>query len=356
MDFDTATKIKLHILREYIKDWLLVFLQKKEKFWKDIYIYDFFAGEGYDDHGTPGSPIIIIEELKAHFEAIKKEKINLTVLLNDIDRQKIKKLKGFIDEDNLPYELQFKTEDFTKLFEAIYSEMISGKNSYLPRFMFLDQFGIKFVTPSIFNKITQLRRTDFIFFISSSYFKRFAEQKEFQQYLRINKKEFDGERPYHCHRVIFDYYLSHLPNKEYYLAPFSLRKESGNVYGLIFGSNHLLGIEKFMNISWRLDGVAGEANFNIDDDPVEGSTLDMFSPDPRPKKLQSLERNLHDKIKSGSITTLSEAYQYTYSFGCLPKHANNILNELKKSNLVDKTLKLRSRNIHRINSNVKLKA
>ena len=41
--FDEGTKVKLSILREYIKEWLPVFLSKEEPIWKEINIFDFFA-------------------------------------------------------------------------------------------------------------------------------------------------------------------------------------------------------------------------------------------------------------------------------------------------------------------------
>ena len=45
-EFDDGTKIKLDIFREYLKEWLPTFTKRKEIIWKDIFIYDFFAGEG----------------------------------------------------------------------------------------------------------------------------------------------------------------------------------------------------------------------------------------------------------------------------------------------------------------------
>ncbi|MGE0588168.1 MAG: three-Cys-motif partner protein TcmP [Cyclobacteriaceae bacterium] len=352
--FDTATKIKLHILKEYIREWLPVFLKKKEKFWKDIYIYDFFAGEGFDINENPGSPTIIVEELKEYSDVLVAGEVNLKVVFNDIDLEKITKLQIRIGE-GLPFNIEYLNSDFTELFDSIYPDLSSLQNSRLPRFMFLDQYGIKYVTPSVFRKLTYLGRTDFIFFISSSFFPRFAEQKEFQKYLQINKKEFDDRNPYHCHRVIFEYYQSLLPEKEFYLAPFSLKKDKGNIYGLIFGSNHSLGMEKFMNICWKMDGNTGEANFNIDNDIMPGMTLDMFNPDSTPKKLQSLEGKLVLKIKKGELNNLHDVYKFTYTFGCLPRHANGILTKLKKSGDINKNVKLVMGNIHRLDKNIKLK-
>lgn len=359
-EFDTATKIKLHILREYIKEWLPVFIQKKEEWWKNIFIYDFFAGEGYDAEGNPGSPKIIVDELVSHHDKIQSKNLNVIVVFNDFDKKKINKLKENIGVNHRPYKLIFEEKDFTELFEEIYPFMIKDwKSLRYPRFMFLDQYGIKYVTPNIFKKITALNRTDFLFFISSSYFQRFAEQKEFQQYLKISKEEFNNKKPYHCHRVIFNYYKSLLPkDKKIYLAPFSLRKDSGNVYGLIFGTNHLLGIEKFMKVAWNIDNNTGEANFNIDDDFIQTQQVSLLSEmgyDTRPKKIQVFERKIEEKILNDEIKTLLEAYEFTYEFGCLPTQANKVLMRMRTKKQIKKNITLQSSNIHRIEKTLFLK-
>jgi hypothetical protein len=50
--FDEATNVKLAIYRDYLKEWLPVFLAKEEPIWTTINIFDFFAGPGTDAIGT----------------------------------------------------------------------------------------------------------------------------------------------------------------------------------------------------------------------------------------------------------------------------------------------------------------
>ncbi|NOY47070.1 MAG: three-Cys-motif partner protein TcmP [Chlorobi bacterium] len=355
--FDDATQIKLKILKEYLKEWLPVFLRKKEKFWIDIFIYDFFAGEGFDTNGNPGSPIIILEELLKYQNGIKKENLNLKVILNDIDESKIKKLESVIRAKNFELDIKFLNQDFTVLFNEIYPEMVSNGNDRLPRFMFIDQYGVKYVTKDIFNKLAELKRTDFLFFISSHFVKRFSELTEFKKYIEISKADFDLTKPYQCHRVVFDYFKDMIPeHKELYLAPFSLQKENtSNVYGLIFGSHNLLGIEKFLKLAWKLDGNAGEANFNIDEAILEGQTFDLFNPDTRAKKLQFFEKELKEQIKEKKINTLKGIYTFAFNYGCLPIHANVVLKEMKEKGLIKKDIKLVSSSIHKLEGNIYLK-
>lgn len=355
--FDGATQIKLEILKGYLQQWLPVFLRRKEKFWTDFFIFDFFAGEGHDSKGNIGSPLIILNELLNYQNDIIKENLKLKVILNDINTKKIEKLKSVINVEDYNFKIEILNQDFTILFNEIYPNMVSNGRDKLPRFMFIDQYGVKYVTKDIFNKLANLTRTDFLFFISSNFVKRFSELDEFKQYIQISKQDFDFNKPYQCHRVVFDYFKNMIPqNIELYLAPFSLQKEnSSNVYGLIFGSHNLLGIEKFLKLAWKLDGNAGEANFNIDEAILEGETFDLFNSDPRAKKLQYFEKELKEKIKNDEINTLKEAYIFSFNFGCLPIHANTVLKELKKSGLIKIDIKLISSNIHKLEGNIFLK-
>ncbi|WP_428741399.1 three-Cys-motif partner protein TcmP [Tenacibaculum sp.] len=355
--FDDATQVKLLLLQEYLKEWLPVFLKSKKIWWKDIFIYDFFAGEGYDKEGNPGSPLIILKEISNYNEVIYSKGFRLKVLFNDYAPDKIKRLKESINLNNYKFSIEIKQENFTELFNRLYPSMLINGRSGLPRFMFIDQYGVKFVTKDIFYKLSYLKRTDFLFFISSHFIKRFSELYEFKKYIQISKKDFDLTKPYQCHRVVFEYFKNMIPEgKELYLAPFSLQKQnSNNVYGLIFGTHNLLGIEKFLKLAWKQDGNAGEANFNIDEAILEGDTFDLFNSDTRAKKLQYFEKELKDLIQENKLKTLKEVYIYTFNYGCLPSHANSLLKELKKSGKVNKDLKLVLSNIHKLDDNILLK-
>src|SRR5690606_13350691 len=92
---------------------------------------------------------------------------------------------------------------------------------------------------------------------------------------------------------------------EYYLAPFSLKKRS-SVHGLIFGSNHLLGIEKFMRIAWQLDPNCGEANFDIDEDGFPDSHAaigDLFASQMVAKKVEVFQRELERLLLEAKLNS-----------------------------------------------------
>src|SRR5690606_24080300 len=86
--------------------------------------------------------------------------------------------------------------------------------------------------------------------------------------------------------------------KETYLGQFSIRK-GANTYGLIFGSQHPLGIHKFLEVAWKNDRICGEANFDVDRDNIAQHELLLAFDEFKPKKLNQFETDLeqafHDR-------------------------------------------------------------
>ncbi len=207
----------------------------------------------------------------------------------------------------------------------------------------------------MFAKLIALKQTDFLFFISSSYIKRLAEVEEFRKYLNITKQDLEGKSYYHIDRLVLTYYRSLIPNsKEYFLVPFSIKKPSG-IYGLIFGTNHTLGIEKFLHVCWKHDKLRGEANFDIDNEKINMSKPGFFQEYNVPSKKQIFVSNLKEKILRQELKSDKEVYLFTLSEGFLMKEANIILKELEKEDKITYEFKPISSDLHKIKSNSPIK-
>ncbi len=122
-------------------------------------------------------------------------------------------------------------------------------------------------------------------------------------------------------------------NKEYYIVSFSIKKHSGNIYGIIFGSSNLLGLFKFLEICWKQDIIAGEANYPIeDDDFLYAGQLSLNSEENVPRKL--------DRFKSALIQFLKQRrnnidlFPFCLEHGFLPKHINAIIKQLRLDNVL----------------------
>jgi len=136
----------------------------------------------------------------------------------------------------------------------------------------------------------------------------------------INKVPF-----YHVHRKIVEVYKSLVPEGiKYHLGSFSIKK-GGNIYGLIFGSRHHLGMEKFLKVCWTIDPINGEANYDIDDDNIDLSAPSLFAEDNKPTKRKLFERYLLENIEKNIIRTNHDLYYFTLENGLLTKDTREIL-------------------------------
>lgn len=343
--FDDGTKAKLEIFRNYFKEWLPVFISShKKKFWENIFIYDFFAGEGKDCEGNYGSPLIILDVLNEFEQLVSETPVKIKIILNEMDEKRFNALKKNVSDFNYNKE-KINIAIFNKSFQDLFSELypIMIAKSELPRLLILDQFGIKEITNEIFKKLVSFQRTDFIFFISSSFIRRFSELPEFNRYIKITKKEFEESKPFHSHRVVFEYYKS-LIETDYMLAPFSIKKGK-NIYGLIFGSKHSYGIEKFLKVAWKINPYTGDANFNIDEEKIIEGQFSMFEEDNTIKKLGLLEKEIKEEIFDKKERSLHKLYLKTLEFGCKPTHCNEILRKLEKDKI--EKVKTVSEKIHK---------
>jgi three-Cys-motif partner protein len=326
--FDEGTIVKLALYRRYLKEWLPVFLSKVPPQFTTINIYDFFSGPGMDTNGEKGSPLITIDLLAPYFEKILTNKQRVNLHFNDKRKSKIKQLKDnikSIEIDLSPLNIHYYSEEFQKLFNKSISSMSKSNTA---NFLFLDQSGIKNITDDIFNSIITLPVTDFLFFISSSTLHRFNDHPEINKYIKIDKSGSIESKYCHVHREVLEYYRSLIPaGKEYYLAPFSIKKNV-NIYGLIFGTGHLLGIEKFLKQCWKIDTQTGESNFDIDDDRIHPSKPYLFDALNKPRKLDAFENDIKSKILKGDLKTNKDIYIYTLSNGFLAEHVRMIIKKL----------------------------
>jgi three-Cys-motif partner protein len=336
--FDEGTKAKLAIFQDYLREWLPVFTKRKEVFWKTINIYDFFAGPGADLLGVKGTPLLIIDELENHLEAINEKKLNVNLYFNEYSESKCNELKQklkYLALTNKPYNIEVESLDFKVAFNKNGTKM--AKNG-VTNLVFLDQNGIKHISEDVFKYLINIKRTDFLFFISSSTIKRFCDHPNIIQHINLSIEEVE-KKPYHqIHRLVLDYYRSLIPtNKELYLAPFSLKK-GPNVYGLIFGSSHVLGIEKFLTTCWKIDPDRGEANFDIDNDNIREGQLDIFSGElDKPKKTEVFENELAKQILDSSLKTDKDIYLFAITSGFLPSHAKAVIKSLVYKNKINNT-------------------
>ena len=326
--FDEGTKVKLALYENYIKEWLPVFLPVSRAKFIRINIFDFFSGPGMDTTGCKGSPLISIDLLYPYFPNIISNGLKVNLFFNDKRKNKIYQLEKYISELKLelsPYSITYSTDSFEEAFKKYLPIMAKDKTA---NFLFLDQNGIKHVTDDIFKTLVNLQATDFLFFMSSSTLHRFKEHPEIKKYISIPINQNSVSTYLHIHRIVLDYYRGLIPKeKEYYLAPFSIKK-GANIYGLIFGTGHIRGIDKFLKQCWEIDPQTGDSNFDIDRDNIDPRQPSLFPEKDKPKKLKNFEFDLSSAILDRKLVTNKDIYKYTLFNGFLAEHARKIFRDL----------------------------
>ena len=168
-----------------------------------------------------------------------------------------------------------------------------------------------------------------------------------KNYFDVNKIDFDNSRPEECHRIIKEYFENLIPSgKEYYLHSFTIQKVS-NYYGLIFGTSHSLGMEKFLKACWDEDPLSGDSNCNIDNDYEVGS---LFYDESQSSRKVKMKQDLREKILAGKIKNNAVGLKYTLKNGCLPTLFVEVAKELKQEGkiTIKGTFSESAANIHKI--------
>ncbi len=337
--FDEATLTKLDIFERYLEAWLPTFLYSKIP--GTIQIWDFFAGQGYDVKGQKGSPARIIDVIKRFEADILKSGKKIRVVLNETDPDKFDLLKTTIGKEfdalaNIKHliQIEFFKVEFQNLYKSQTAELQKGNN-----LIFLDQNGVKEVTEKIFLELCNLKTTDFLFFISSSYFTRFAD--DFKKiHPKLDVEEIRRSKYKKLHLTVLNLYKNYLVDakrQDVFLFPFSLLKPTTtgyNIYGLIFGAKHILAAHKFLVIAWDKNKLNGQANYDIEND-AGASQMDLFTGSKCLTKIEKFQKELEAEILSGRINNNVKTFLYTESNGHIPKHAEELLQTLKHAGKIE---------------------
>lgn len=339
--FDESTLQKLNIFEQYTKTWLPTFIMLP--YCPKIYIFDFFAGPGYSSIKQPGSPIRILRQIDGQFGNILKTNTTVIVYLNEYDLVKSQQLKKSVS-DYISSNRQLSLLQDKKLLKVvvaqkdiseIFPQLKKGLGS-APALMFFDQYGVKFLSDDYIIPLLNSSTTDFLFFVSSSFVSRFGNEDAFKKHLNIDM-EVIRSKPYQfIHRALLEELRSKIPTySNMRLYPFSIKKGK-NIYGIIFGTSHLRGADKFLEVAWKENNQNGEANFDINDDSTK-SQPNLFSDDPNfveLPKIASFQNQLEQLILQRNIMNNVDVYIYTINCGHLPKHATEVVKKLKKNGII----------------------
>lgn len=330
--FDDSTIAKLEIFEDYAQAWLPTFIMQGMP---TLCVFDFFGGTGYDKNGVAGSPIRILEKIKEQIGHVYQKKTKIKVYFNEFEPNKTEQKKfellkkactDFLEANKSvrsAIEINYYNEDFEILFPKLLPLI-----KQFPSLVYLDQNGIKFLSDKYFLELEKTSMTDFLYFVSASYFWRFGDSKEFKMHLDIDMAAAKKDPYKFIHRNIIDQLRKKLPvNTKLKLYPFSIKK-GANIHGIIFGASHPRAVDKFLSVAWKRNETNGDANFDIDDD-AKKNQLDIFEG----KKLTKIEKfkaTVKEKVLSKELKNNFALYDFVLEEGHIGAHASECLKEMKK--------------------------
>lgn len=333
--FTEETLAKLRIFENYIQEWLPTFVMSG---YSNVCIFDFFAGSGYDVSKSAGSPIRILNQIEKNKNIIINKKTTVNVYLNEFNKDKyenlqqacLEKIQSSADLTELKEKnklvLYFYNSDCMELFNILLPTIKSNVS-----LVFLDQNGVKFITDEIFIPLTNTTKTDFLYFVASSNINRFKDTDNFKKYIDFSFDDIEKGTFNFIHIHLIEKLKQKIPvQSKVKLYPFTIKK-GRNIYGIVFGSSHIRGVDKFLKTAWKENPENGEANFDLYDDDM--GIIDLFE-GPHLSKIDKFKKELEEKIKTRQLITNKDVYDYTLEKGHIAKHATDALREMKKNQQV----------------------
>jgi three-Cys-motif partner protein len=290
---------KHKILREYVFDYLTVRckLPQQERF--RLAIVDGFAGGGRYQCGTPGSPLIFIEELRRAVDAVNTQRsvqglgaveVECLLVFNDANRDAIELLKTHVapmlaEASQTCPKLHLRVEYMNDFFEAAYPRVkhLLEQGRYRSVIFNLDQCGHSHVDRNTILDIMRSYPAAEIFytFVISSLLAFLQKDQPHRlraqlDYLGLPSNDIqalDGlmsQRDWlgTAEKIVFDAFRLCAP----YVSPFSINNPTGWRYWLIHFANAYRARQVYNNILH--DNASLQAHFGR-------SGLNMLSYDPK---------------------------------------------------------------------------
>lgn len=348
------SKRKHKILREYFFKYLMVKCSHPQQSYFHIAIVDGFSGGGRYKCGSPGSPLIFIEELKHAYEAInlfrsehrlKAIDFDCFMICNDTELDAINCLK----ENITPYVaeiketcpgLKIKVEFSIGRFEENYFSIKEKINNIGVRNVIfnLDQCGYTHVSKKVIVDIMgSFKSVEIFYTFVIEAFLKFATKSnidKLKQYLaplgisyddllslpkNLGKIEWLGA----AEKMIFDNFRTCAE----YLSPFSINHDGGYKYWFMHFSNNYRARQEYNNVlhdNAHLQAHYGRSGLNmLSYNSADEGNLYLFNVDDRKAAKAQLYYDIPSLIsKFGNVISVNDFYTNIYN--STPAHSNDI--------------------------------
>lgn len=346
---------KHKILREYVFNYLIVRckLPQQERF--RLAIVDGFAGGGRYKCGSPGSPLIFIEELKRAVEAVNTQRtvqglgtveVECLLIFNDTSRDAVELLKTHIapmqvEASQACPKLHLRVEYLNELFEVAYPNIkrLLEQGRYRSVIFNLDQCGHSHVERSTILDIMHSYPAAEIFytFVISSLLAFLQKNQPERLRTQLNhlgltssdiqaldvlmsQKDWLGT----AEKIVFDAFRLCAP----YVSPFSIHNPGGWRYWLIHFANAYRARQVYNNILHKnasLQAHFGRSGLNmLSYDPKhDEGMLYLFDISGRKSAKEQLIGDIPRLIaESGDAMPVIDFYESIYNI--TPAHADDV--------------------------------
>lgn len=351
---DDHSRRKHKILREYFQRYISTRCQLPQQSKFRLVVVDGFSGAGRYACGSPGSPLIFIEELRATLsamnirraaEGLARMEIQCLLVFNDADSDALEALKMNCApllaavKDEVP-DLHLEARYFNGEFEASYPALktLIAQGRFRNVLFNLDQCGHSQVSHDTVRDIMQLTGSAEIFYtfaiqaLLAFLHKRDPVKLAGQvKHLGITSGELSSfERLMSndawlgaMERTVFDTFRSCAP----YVSPFSIHNPDGWRYWFIHLANNYRARHVYNNVLH--DNATSQAHFGrsglnmLSYDPSQDGSLYLFDMNGREAaKVQLIEDIPRLLSESGDALNVAEFYESIYN--ATPAHTDDV--------------------------------
>ncbi len=330
---DEHTKIKIQILRNYLKAWFPICCRQFDSI---VYI-DGMCGPGEYTNYNYGSP------LAALIEANKSPRITEAAnkfYFNDADAKCIAHLNKLYSKANYKYlHVDIINQNWSDFIKTVIDEL-ADKNT--AGFIFLDPFGFKDIYFSDIIKLLELDSVEILLNFNIQGLNRNKELIEdyFGEMMQI-PNDIRDEKEY-----LLKKYISKMrnikPNMK--ILPFEIVGKSNQViYHLIHFTNHVRGFHKMKDAYWKADPVYGY-HFSDRKNPDQ---LGMFESDYVYDSLIDILKTKYGSLNRIMVGDIRGYVEDDTRF--LPKHLNYTFRKLLSEGLLEKHTETYPRKVPEVN-------
>jgi three-Cys-motif partner protein len=322
----TEAKLKFYI--HYLERYLPILC--KTRYVDKINIYDMFCGQSIYDDGKESGAVRAFNKIKEVKKIHRNSSTKITLTLNDFDKSRIEDIKKWCDAQKKTFTICICNEDATDLIGKLIEGISNKQNRTTRNLVFIDPYGYKQIDKLLIEALLKNKRTEVIIFLPINQMTRFKGKtlgddvekyflplKEFVEQFDINVETINGDID-----LIKAIEQSLSFNNQYFSTSYHIKNQQGSYYALFFITPHILGLDKIVEVKWKLDEQQG-SGFN------HTNQVDMFL---ETQKIATLEKKLVIYLEERKNN--NEIYEWTLKQGFKPKHAIEILTKLKKDSKI----------------------